>query len=361
MDHAALDLQRAPNRLVGLPRRGAAEDRAYERQQRLADLPGGGVPQVGRAVVHRVVVHVAADLDGRLHERRRLRPGESHAFVARDIDDQAAGRERVELTLVEEDQRRIGVLQHAVDDDVVLREELRDRHGPVVREREAPTRPGLVSLEVHDAGRVDRRGHRGDPAVGEDVYVVHPVRVQGRDGPAGGRAEPDHDRAQPAPVVAGHPESCQGVQHRAVPGHLVVLVEHVQVERAVVGPVVHGLERDQVEPLVDRELGESRVLHAVRPAPQGLSLAELGDVLEQRFGQHDDVAPGDQLRARQEARHEGGQLLVRHAERLAVTALQVDAVSEIGRDPVQVQRVDRQPPLVGLAEPRDDSERELLH
>ena len=42
----------APDRVVARPRRaGPVEDRPQVREQRLADLPGGGVPQVGRAVV----------------------------------------------------------------------------------------------------------------------------------------------------------------------------------------------------------------------------------------------------------------------------------------------------------------------
>ena len=73
---------------------------------------------------------------------------------------------------------------------------------------------------------------------------------------------------QPPAVVAGRPDQLQGVQHRAVAGQLVVLVEHVQAERAVGGPVVHRLERDQGQPPVDGQLGDLRVLDAVRPAPQ---------------------------------------------------------------------------------------------
>ena len=47
------------------------------------------------------------------------------------------------------------------------------------------------------------------------------------------RAEADHHRSQPAAVVPGRPDQLQGVQHRAVAGQLVVLVEDVQAERTV--------------------------------------------------------------------------------------------------------------------------------
>ena len=49
-----------------------------------------------------------------------------------------------------------------------------------------------------------------------------------------------------------------GVQHRAVAGELVVLVEDVQAEAAVVGPVVHRLPGDQRQAAVDGQLGDRR-------------------------------------------------------------------------------------------------------
>ena len=56
-DPAVADLDGALDRLVGVPCLGTAEHRLHERQQRLAVLPRGRVPEVGRAVVDGVVVH----------------------------------------------------------------------------------------------------------------------------------------------------------------------------------------------------------------------------------------------------------------------------------------------------------------
>ena len=66
-------------------------------------------------------------------------------------------------------------------------------------------------------------------------------------------------------------------------------------------PVVHRLERDDRQPLVDRELRHPRVLHQVRPAPQHLAVAELPQVLELGLGQQHDIGCRDDLLARREA------------------------------------------------------------
>ena len=54
-DDPVADLDGPPDRVVRVPRPGAGEHRAQVRKQGLAYLPGGGVPQVGRAVVHGVI------------------------------------------------------------------------------------------------------------------------------------------------------------------------------------------------------------------------------------------------------------------------------------------------------------------
>ena len=81
----------------------------------------------------------------------------------------------------------------------------------------------------------------------------------------------------------------------------------------------------------------------------------------QRLGQQDDVAVGDELVAGQQPGDVRRQLLVGHAEALAVAAFEVDARPQVGVDPLEVPRMDRQPALVLLAGPRDDSEAELVH
>ena len=57
----------------------------------------------------------------------------------------------------------------------------------------------------------------------------------------------------------------------------------------------------------------------------------------------------------------GRQLLVGHAEGLAVAVLEVDAPAQIGVDPLKVPGVDRQPALALFARSTDDSEAELIH
>jgi hypothetical protein len=179
----------------------------------------------------------------------------------------------------------------------VLREESGQRHAAVVGEGVAAGRIAGVVVEVDDPRGVDRRADGGDAAVGEDADVVHAVRVERRHGASCGRPEADHDGAQPPPVVTGRAAELQGVQHRAVAGELVVLVEDVQAERAVGGPVVHRLEGDERQPPFHGQLRELLVLDAVRPAPQHLTFAQLRDVVGDRLEQQDDVALRDELLA----------------------------------------------------------------
>jgi len=186
------------------------------------------------------------------------------------------------------------------------------------------------------------------------------VGIQRRHGAAGGGPETDHDGAQPAAVVSGGTGQRQGMQHGTVAGELVVLVEDMQAEAAVAGPVVHGLEGDQREFLVDRQLGDGPVLDAVRPAPQDLPVPELGQVLGLRLGQEDDVGFRQQLLSGRDAPHEGCKIGVGPAEALAVASLEDQPVPDLRRDAVQVQGVDREAPLVRFACAGEDTEREVI-
>src|SRR4029453_14680480 len=164
-----------------------------------------------------------------------------------------------------EGDRGISVLEHAVDDDVVLGEEPCKADPAVLGDRVAHPRPGVVGVEVDDPCRVNRCGYGRDGTVGEDVDVMHTQRVERCHRASGGRAKADDHRAQPTPVVPGGPGDLHGVEHRAVAGKLIVLVEHVQVEGTVAMPVVHRLEGDQRELVDDGDLGELRVLHTGGP------------------------------------------------------------------------------------------------
>ena len=200
------------------------------------------------------------------------------------------GRNAPRSSVAQVGERRVRILQRAVDHDVVLGEVRRERHRAVLGVDRARRRALSSSCSnCDDVDRGDRRADGGDPAVGQHPDVVDAVRVEGGDGTAGGRAESDHDGAEAAAVVARRAAELQGVEHRAVAGELVVLVEDVEPEAAVGLPVVHRLPGDQREALVDRELGDLAILHAVRPAPQHLAVAQVFEVGCLRLRQQHDV------------------------------------------------------------------------
>ena len=196
---------------------------------------------------------------------------------------------------------------------------------------------GVVLVEVEDACGVDRRGHGGGLAVGEDVDVVHAECVERRHRTAGGRAEADDDGTEPASVVTSRSRDLHGVEHGAVAGDLVVLVEHVQVEGTVAVPVIHRLECDERELPVDGHLRELLVLHAVRPSPEHLPDTQRGDVAEQRLGLQEDVALLDELLTGPEAGDPALQPVVGHAVAIPVSLLEVHVPPEVLGDPSQVR------------------------
>ena len=128
----------------------------------------------------------------------------------------------------------------------------------VVDEHLGAARVVSATVEVVEHHGRDGGGHRRDVPHGEDGDVVDAERLKRGDRTAGSVAETDDRRLQLAPVVAGRPAEGEGVQDRAVPGHLVVEVEDVDDERAARRPVVHRLPGDEGESLVDGELGERR-------------------------------------------------------------------------------------------------------
>ena len=125
--------------------------------------------------------------------------------------------------------------------------------------------------------------------------------------------------------------------------------------------MVHRLECDHGELLVDGELREFFVLHTVRPPPQNLPNAQPGDVAEQRLGLQDDVALLDELLASPEAGDPALQLVVGHAETLPVATFEVDAVPEIIRNPTEVVGMQRKPTLMLLKRAGHDAETQLVH
>jgi hypothetical protein len=127
-------------------------------------------------------------------------------------------------------------------------------------------------------------------------------------------------------------------------------VDDVQAELAVVRPMVHRLEGDQGQAPVDGQLGDLLVLHAVRPAPQDLPVPQLGEVVWHRLGQQNDVAVGDEPRTG--AARRPVVPTARWARRgFTVALFEKDARARVGIDPLDVLRVDRQPPLILLVLP----------
>jgi hypothetical protein len=100
-------------------------------------------------------------------------PAESHGLVAGDVDDQGTWCHVRKVVVCQERERRISVLEHAVDDDVVLGEELCKAHPAVLRDRVAHSRRGVVAVEVDEPCGVNRCGHGRDFTMGEDVDVMH--------------------------------------------------------------------------------------------------------------------------------------------------------------------------------------------
>ena len=88
------------------------------------------------------------------------------------------GRKRGQVVGVDEDQRLVGVLQHAVDDDVEAGQHLGHRVGLGVVEVDDVLLAVRVAVEAPHAHRGERRGDRGDRALGEHGDVADAQRRQ---------------------------------------------------------------------------------------------------------------------------------------------------------------------------------------
>ena len=126
-------------------------------------------------------------------------------------------------------------------------------------------------------------------------------------------------------------------------------------------PVVHRLESDQRQLLVDGELGEAGVLDAVRPAPEGLPAPEGGDVLVLRLEQQDHVGPLEDLLPGGDPGDERREVGVGVAELLAVPLLQGDPGGQVRLEAGQVVGVQGEAVLVLLGRPAQDPEAEQAH
>gem|GEM_PF-4410293 len=235
-------------------------------------------------------------------ERAQLKP---HALVTRDVHDQASRAECLQVLGPQIRQRIVRVLQRAVDHDVAFGQERRQRNPAPLGDDLAQEGGFVVVIKLDDVDGVDRGAHGRDSAVGQHLHVVNAMGVERGHGAAGGRAEADHHGTEASAVVTCGTGERECMKHRTVPGQLIVLVEDVQPETTVAGPVVHGFEGDECELLVDGQLGDGTVLDTVRPAPEDLAVAQFGEVFRLRLGQEHDVGLRQQRFLRGHFAHEG--------------------------------------------------------
>ena len=229
-------------------------------------------------MVDRVVVGRFAHCEHGLSERCGASPTEPHAFVDRDIHNEASGAEGREVVNGQVGEGCVGVLQGAIHDDVVLSEIRSEEHGAVFGVDGAVEGCIVAVLKLDDVHRRNGRTNGCDLAVGEYSHIVDAVRVERRDRTSRGRTEADNSGGEPAAVIARRTAQLESLQHRAVPGKFVVFVKDMQPKSAVGLPVVHCLPCDEGEVFVDSELGDRPVLNAMRPAPQHLAVAKVGEV-----------------------------------------------------------------------------------
>ena len=107
-------------------------------------------------MVDGVVVHPVADSEHRIVEPGGFGPLEPHARVARDVDDQTARGEPLQVLSAQVGHRRVHVLEGAVDNDVVCPEEDRKRDVTVRGGHRAEVGWTAVGVELGDVSAVDR-------------------------------------------------------------------------------------------------------------------------------------------------------------------------------------------------------------
>ena len=106
-----------------------------------------------------------------------------------------------------------------------------ERHPPAVGDHVAEVRRLGVVVELPDQHRWIGEPTAATPRLVSTATSWTPCALRAVTAPRGGRAEPDHHGTEASPVVAGGAGQLEGLEHRAVAGELVVLVEHVQARR----------------------------------------------------------------------------------------------------------------------------------
>ena len=270
------------------------------------------------------------------------------------------GRKRPRSSFIDEHQRRVGVLQDAVDDDVVLGQDLDERRElAAARGRACGSGSRGSRVEVHASAPSANGAATADTGRWvSTVTSLTPSADSARDRAARGGAEADHRGAQAAAVVAGDPEQLQRVQDRAVAGQLVVLVEDVDAEVAV--RASSGSSPPRRSASARRSMASWVISRSCTQCGQpqttwpGRSVCE---VLGQRLGQQDHVALREAAPRASAARRPAARAARRRTPKpLAVAVLEEHPRAQLGVDALDVRGMDRQPALVGLARRRDDAE-----
>ena len=269
-----------------------------------------------------------------------------------------------ELSSRDEHQRPVGVLQDAVDDRRRSSASTSASGRGSAVARRTSVRPGRPGRARTAAARTDANGEATAATLRwvSTVTSLIPSADSAAHRAARGGAEADHRGPQPAAVVAGRPAQLQRVQDRAVAGQLVVLVEDVDAEGARRGSSGSSPPRRSAS-----GRGRSPTCVIARPARSAASPTRPARGAASRrssasgLGSTIDVAPREQLLARQQPADQRRQLVVGDAEPLAVPALEEEPPAHARVDALDVRRVDRQPPLVRLARRRDDAGSQVAH
>ena len=127
------------------------------------------------------------------------------------------GRQRWKVFVIEEDRRPIGILEDAVDDDVVLGEKSGQRLAVAVLGVDVATADiTLARIELDDPRRVDRGGNRSGIALRQDIHLADAERTESGDSAPSRCPEADHDRVDSTAIVTRRADQRQGMQDRRI-------------------------------------------------------------------------------------------------------------------------------------------------
>jgi len=104
-------------------------------------------------------------------------------------------------------------LQNAIDDDVVIGEELSDGCASLAVERHRAVRVFGIALVMDQSCGRDRGSHRRNAAVCQHVHVMHPEREERGDRPGDHGAQAETPGSQTPAKRAGRADQLRRVDH----------------------------------------------------------------------------------------------------------------------------------------------------